>query len=82
MVTPTFTSEDTFTITGRGRVFCVRLDRDTPDFMHLLGKPVVIDDVLWQCTGVEHRAIAGPFKAGTGIGLLVNEPTRSTHKED
>lgn len=54
---PTFTSQDTFTIAGRGVAYVVVLDRCTDDFAHLVGKPVVIDGVTYLAAGVERFAI-------------------------
>jgi hypothetical protein len=69
--TPSFTALDWFNIKDRGDCACVKLDRDTRDFAHLVGQSVLIDGELFTCLGVERRAHIAPWKAGEPIALLV-----------
>ena len=66
-----FTSDGSFEINGRGLAYAVRLDRDTDDFAHLLGKEVEIDGVKRRCIGVERFTHSPPWYEGEAIGLLV-----------
>lgn len=56
-----------------GRVFLVRNDRDTENFGHLIGSPVIVDGQQFVCARVERYSHAPPWRKGEKIGLLKRE---------
>ena len=70
--TPLFKSLDKFEV-EKGLVFVVKLDRTTRDFEHLIGKEVMVDDIIYIGAGVERYAHVAPWHKGESIGLLVKE---------
>jgi hypothetical protein len=68
---PKFRSEDSFEISGRGLVHCVRLSEEVDNFDHLIGKPVEIDGRVHTVKGVEFFGHAAPYRKGEPIGLLI-----------
>jgi hypothetical protein len=68
----TFTSLDSYTVTGHGRVFVVANPETCDEFAHLLG-PAIIDGLPQEVVAVERYAHRGPHPAGEAIGLLVKE---------
>jgi hypothetical protein len=70
---PAFTMVDLLRLRGVGTIVYVELDRDTTDFVHLVGKKVVIDGRMETCFSIERLTHASPWKAGEKIGLLVRK---------
>jgi translation elongation factor EF-Tu-like GTPase len=69
-----FAAEDYVEIKGRGTIYTGRLDRETHDFAHLLGKKVLINGVESEVIGIERYAHMPPFRKGEAIGLFVKGP--------
>jgi hypothetical protein len=67
-----FKATDWFEIKGIGWEAAVSLDRDTPDFAHLLHRRVTIDGAPYVCIGVNHFHHHPPWRKGERIGIVVN----------
>ena len=61
-----------FTISDRGMIFIVELDRECENFDFLLNEQVKIDGIMKTVTGVERFAHMPPWRKGEKIGLLVS----------
>lgn len=73
MITWIFTSEDWYTVKGRGRVAAVESPVDFENGKSpFLGKIVIIDGTYFKVIGVESYAIH-IIRKGTPIGLMVEE---------
>lgn len=70
---PTFNVEETIHIANRGTAYVVKLDRETTDFSHLMGKRVLLDGKTFLVSGVERFAHSPPWHVGEKIGLLATE---------
>jgi hypothetical protein len=68
-----FRSTEWYEVKGVGWEAAVLLDRDTSDFVHLVGRLVRIDGTSYQCIGVNHFGHAPPWRRGERIGLMVKE---------
>ena len=60
-----------FELKGIGWEAAVTLDRDTPDFSHLLHRRVMIDGLPYVCIGVNRFEHQPPWHRGEHIGLVV-----------
>lgn len=66
-----YESLNKFTISNRGTIFIVELDRECENFDFLLDEQVKIDGVTKRVTAVEKFAHMPPWRKGEKIGLLV-----------
>jgi len=58
---------------GVGWEAAVVLDRDTPDFSHLLGQRVTIDGAQHMCIAINHFEHSPPYRKGARIGIIVKK---------
>jgi hypothetical protein len=70
-VIPEFSAYEWRDMPGYGRIAYTHLDRDTPDFGHLISQSVSVDGATYTCKGVERFAHCAPWRAGEKVGLLV-----------
>lgn len=69
---PQYRSLEWFSLPG-GRWFAVvLLDRATPDFDFLVGKMVMIDNVLYHCIGVDRFSHSAPWSKGEKIAIAID----------
>jgi len=72
------TSEDSYSIQGKGSVYIVRNPRDTHSderWGWLIGHWVKLDGRLVEVLGVESYLLHGRYAKGKPIGIIVREET-------
>ncbi len=67
-----YESLNKFTISDRGILFIVELDRECEDFDFLLNEQVKIDGIIKTVKAVEKFAHMPPWRKGEKVGLLVS----------
>jgi hypothetical protein len=70
---PSFVSLDRVRLRGIGTTVTVELDRDTTDFVHLIGQKIIVDGRLETCFSVERLSHPAPWTAGERIDLLIRK---------
>lgn len=71
---PCFKSTGQFIIKRNGQeyqCFSTLLDRDTGDFSHILGKDIIIDNIIFTGKRVERFAHCAPWRCGEAIAIMV-----------
>jgi hypothetical protein len=69
--TPTFTGLRKYGLGGTIAVD-VTLDVDTIDFVHLIGKKVIVDGSVVRCVDIDKSAHDSPWRAGETVTLIID----------